>query len=237
MDTLLSLCTLGDGFNASNPTPNNVDIILCSVSESSYKFELCKATNKAVMAGKIIVFAAGNTGQSQRNTIEYPGRIGNVIVVGGRDSHYNRAALSSIGRELDFLAEAHHLTTIGKDTNNFGTSAAAPVVSGYTALVLQFIKEEMADDTVSAWSMDPDTGKYQWRNISVFYAAHNVYAMRALLKLMVPKPKVSEMEGFGCLDLSELFRSYSEPKLKNFAKGRVQKRIKSTLEDLYKRKM
>ena len=57
--------------------------------------------------------------------------------------------------------------------------------------------------------MKPDTEEYEWRDISIWKAAHNVYAMRTLLKILVPKPQEhSETMGFGCVDLSTLFTSY-----------------------------
>ena len=217
----------------------NIDIISLSLSNQSFRLEKCQPVNEAVIAGKIIVFAAGNAGQSQRNTIEYPGRIGNVIVVGGRDLHHNRVEYSPVGREMDFLAEARQLEG--------GTSYAAPVVAGYIALLLQFIKEKMEGDKVSAWSksenleenLDAGVGEYQWRNISVFKAAHNVYAMRALLRqLLVPKPQLhvhSETEGFGCLDFSMLFPYYHDDACRDFVAQEAKLKIKNTLQKFYKR--
>ena len=225
-------------FNISNDHETlraNLSIISLSLSNPSFRYEKCKPVNKAVMAGKIIVFAAGNTGQSQRNTIEYPGRIGNVIVVGGRDPYHNRVEYSPVGREMDFLAEARQLEG--------GTSYAAPVVAGYIALLLQFIKEEMEYDTVSAWfkpkNPDPNAGagEYQWRDIPVFDAARNVYAMRALLRqLLVPKPQLhvhSETEGFGCLDFSMLFPYYNDA-CRDFVAQEAKLKIKDTLQKFYK---
>ena len=204
------------------------DVVSCSIAVPSFDYNLCTAVNKAVMEGKIIVFAAGNYGQSHSNTVMYPGRIGNILVVGGRDMYYNRVGLSSVGREMDFLAEALQF--------GGGTSYAAPVVAGYTALLLQFIKEEMAGYEVAAWSKDPDTGEYRWRNLKAFDAARNVYIMRALLKLLVPKPQVhSETEGFGCLDVSVLLPTYQkDATIYFYFEDEAKKIIQKTLQNFYK---
>ena len=186
--------------NNVNTRPS-IDVISCSIF-SPFNPDLCAAVNEAVIAGKIIVFAAGNHGQSRCNTIDYPGRIGNVIVVGGRDPYHNRMDFSAVGREIDFLADGQ---IVGKP---FGTSFAAPVVAGYIAAILQFIKSEMSKIEIEAWDIDNSSQKYTWKKISILEAAHNVYAMRSLLKLFVTKPGIhSEKVGFGCLDFCKLFPS------------------------------
>lgn len=208
------------------------DIISCSLASPCFDYDLCKAVNDAVRAGKIIVFAAGNEGPTRSNTILYPGRQGNILVIGGRDRYYSRVGFSSVGREIDFLAEAEQFLKSAGSLR--GTSFAAPVVAGYIALLLQFIKKEMTGETVEVWSQD------KWDTKSVFVAAHNVHAMRELLKLLVVKPQEhTEKEGYGCLDFATLFPQYNVPTkiasdAKRFVIDEAKKKIRNKLQYFYK---
>ena len=216
----------------------SIDIISCSISSSCFNDKLCAAVNKAVIAGKIIVFAAGNTGLSQRNTIGYPGRIGNIIVVGGSDPYHNRVDFSAVGREMDFLAEGQ-ISDDEKMINFIGTSYAAPVVAGYVTLLLQFIRKNMSEVKIKIWWHVKDGKDYEWTDVSIWDAAHNVYAMRELLKLFVPKPQEhSEKEGFGCLDFYKLLPLYDVPeneveKAIKFVKAQAAMKIEETLKNFY----
>ena len=199
------------------------NLISCSISIPYFDFSLCSAINKAVINRKIIVFAAGNYGLREPNSITYPGRFGNIIVVGGCDEHHNRLGFSSVGREMDFLAEAaYYHEKIDKCLS--GTSYAAPAVTGYIALLLQFIRDQMGDVTIEAWSRDGNG----WVQISAFIAAHNVYAMRTLLKIFSRKLQVlhSEKEGFGSLEY---------PKNLFDGAAATKDEIERTLQKFYKR--
>ena len=185
-----------------NPHLPTIDVISYSISVPYFHYKLCSAVNCAVMANKIFVFAAGNDGQKEHNTIRYPGCLGNIIVVGGCDQHFARTHYSSIGREMDFLAKGeYHYEEIGRTFS--GTSYAAPAVAGFITLLLQFIKVKMCGDTIYTWSYNDYNKKYEWQYVPVSQAVHNVYAMRTLMKkLFVSKPQQhhSDREGFGCLD-------------------------------------
>ena len=195
-----------------DPFITNIDVISYSISVPYFHYELCVAVNHAVMAGKIFVFAAGNYGRKECNTIRYPGCLGNIIVVGGCDRFLNRICYSSIGREMDFLARGEY--QYGNCTFS-GTSFAAPAVAGFITLLLQFIKLNMLpDDTIETWSYDGVSKKYDWQHISAFQAAHNVFAMRTLMKLFISNPQQhhSDHEGFGCLDYPSKLRKIAATK-------------------------
>ena len=182
---------------------SSVSIISCSMDTESFDLQVFKAVNEAVIAGKILVFSAGNKGRKSRNAILYPGRIGNVLVIGGQDPFYSHLSFSSVGKEIDFLAPAEY-------GGHKGTSYAAPAIAGHIALLLEFVKRMSEEDyRIMAWSRSSDSDKYKWLEISIWKAVRNVYAMRDLLKLFVTKPQPhSEILGFGCIDFSVLFQSY-----------------------------
>ena len=181
-----------------------VSVVSCSMGTESFDLQVFKAVNEAVTAGKILVFSAGNRGQKSRNAILYPGRIGNVLVIGGQDPFNSHLSFSSVGKEIDFLAPAEY-------GGHKGTSYAAPAIAGHIALLLEFIDKRMSEERyhIIAWSCSPDSDKYKWAKIPIWKAVRNVYAMRDLLKLLVAKPQPhSEISGFGCIDFSVLFPSY-----------------------------
>ena len=208
-----------------------VSIISCSMGTESFDLQVCKAVNEAIAKGKIVVFSAGNKGQKSRNSIFYPGRIGNVLVIGGQDPYNSHLSFSSVGKEIDFLAPAEY-------GGHKGTSYAAPAIAGHIALLLEFIKKMSEEDyRIIAWSYDSNLQKYNWQEISIWKAAHNVFAIRDLLKLFVSKPQPhSEVSGFGCIDFSVLFPAYRvrpDIDVTSFIAAQARKQIHTRLQLFY----
>jgi len=136
------------------------DIINCSwgtddVSQSVKDYINCISTNGRDKKGVIVVFASGNTAKNMGND---ESAISGVIGVGATNEYNQISSYSNYGKDLDVVAPGGSeyglgITTLdpmgydGLMANEYngydnyysfiGTSAAAPIVSGALALVLE----------------------------------------------------------------------------------------------------
>ena len=193
------------------------DVIVCSLGFDQFNRRLSKAVNKAINAGIIPVFSAGNIGLTGSNTISYPSRLGNVLCIGAHTWHGTSHSFSSVGREVDFLAPGEFMI-LGKYPVS-GTSFAAPAVAAFIALILQYVdkivsgewKQRPLEDkykSIEAWSEEePGTDRWSWNKIPLNVACRNVYVMRELLRQMsVHRTEHSDSAGYGNLDIRRLLK-------------------------------
>lgn len=145
----------------------------------SNKDPLCKAVEKAVKAGIVVVAAAGNSGPKEK-TILTPGISHNIITVGAIDDKRTIdltddtiAPFSSRGPTLegimkpDLLAPGVNINSLSNSNLNeysslSGTSMATPLVSGAVALLLnkdpQLEPGEIKDKIINS-CLDMDESK------------------------------------------------------------------------------
>ncbi|SCY61740.1 S8 family peptidase [Alkaliphilus peptidifermentans] len=140
-----------------NKNKYNIKVITLSLgtkAKSPYHEDpLCKAVDAAVRSGITVVGAAGNNGP-EKSTINSPAISPNIISVGACDdrsgsnpSSITIADFSSRGptpdgiMKPDIIAPGVKINSLGTENNNYvslsGTSMAAPVVAGCSALIYE----------------------------------------------------------------------------------------------------
>jgi thermitase len=111
-----------------------VDIINLSLASPNPSQTVEDAVNYAIGKGVTVIAAAGNNGSEGA---WYPAALPNVISVGAIDQSEERSSFSNFGANVDIYAPGRNIYTTSV-TNNYqtmtGTSFAAPLVSGLTAL-------------------------------------------------------------------------------------------------------
>jgi serine protease AprX len=151
----------------------------------------------AVGAGFIFVFSAGNSGPG-KNTVGWPGAMGNVITVGStlKTGAYAMSSFSSRGPQVDVTAPGSDIVAarskgavidLGNDTTPVtdmpfymaisGTSMSSPHVSGVVALMKQAyprLTGEVAEEILARTSRDlGERGKdddYGWGFVNAYNA-------------------------------------------------------------------
>ena len=140
---------------------NDIDIISMSFSSSFNFIELEKACQRASDAGIIMVASAGNN-----EIVEYPARYSTVIAVGGTDMDNSIPSWSGKGESLELVAPAVEIysTSVKKDYGIWdGTSASAPQVAGYIALLMN-LHPNWDTEFIRLWLQNnaEDLGEIGW---------------------------------------------------------------------------
>lgn len=119
-------------------------IISASWGASQGTQELHDAIKYAISKGVFIVAAAGNSGFSGSNSINWPGRYEEVITVAALQKDGNPASFSSGGPEVDVAGPGLQIysTHLGAGYVYLsGTSMATPYVAGVAALLVSYYSE------------------------------------------------------------------------------------------------
>ena len=116
---------------------NNIDIINMSFSSPEGDPYLQKAIQLAYQKGILMVGAAGNDGDPNKDTVEYPAKYDDVIAVGAVDAYLKRASFSGAGSTLEVTAPGVGILSTAKGNGYVkasGTSFSTPLVAGLLAL-------------------------------------------------------------------------------------------------------
>lgn len=117
------------------------DVVSMSLGSSHYDAYQEKLIQKLYDMNIPVVAAGGNEGgrNSKTNTVNYPGKLEQVITVGAVKEDGSIAEFSSWGEEIDIAAPGYNIYSTflnNQYCNMSGTSMATPFIAGIVALML-----------------------------------------------------------------------------------------------------
>lgn len=124
------------------PEGQKVRILSMSLGGETDDPALHTAIVQAVDAGVLVVCAAGNTGQVER---QFPGGYNEVVGVGAVDFDKKLAAFSTMNKEIDVVAPGVGILSTYPDNRYAvlsGTSMATPHIAGAAALIINQCEQD-----------------------------------------------------------------------------------------------
>ncbi|WP_165491855.1 cell wall-binding repeat-containing protein [Egibacter rhizosphaerae] len=131
---------------------------LSAECESSYAALFAPAVEQLRSVGALVISAAGNN--SSREFMGAPACVDSILSVGASDRFDNIAEFSNASAHTDLLAPGVEILSAGLDDSyrlHSGTSMAAPLTTGATALLAQATDDLDADDLSAALLASPVT--------------------------------------------------------------------------------
>jgi subtilisin family serine protease len=160
------------------------DVINLSLGSFSYSYAMDYAASYAKSKGTVLIAAAGNEDTSLET---YPAALDAVIGISATDKNDKITSFSNYGNYIDFAAPGQDIySTVAGSSYRYmdGTSMAAPVVSGVTALVLSknpMLTPSQVEDILRKSSVD--LGRKGW---DYLYGYGRIDAYKALQNTPAP---------------------------------------------------
>ena len=173
---------------------NGCKIINLSAGGSTPSQTLTQSITNAIAHGVIFVTIAHNDGT---NVIRFPGSLTDSITVGASDENDQRCTFSNYGPEIDLVAPGTNIYTVSIDgelANWWGTSLAAPLVSGISALLAALRPNITQDEAQALLCLGADDLVGDASDTAGFDEYHGWGRLNAFNSLLLAQTRVDQIK-------------------------------------------